>query len=61
MAYIPSLLERVRDCGPRLDFLVVMPLLLALVDIVPSVFNIILKFLAKTPENEKEGSLAHIN
>ena len=55
MAYIPSLLERVRDCGPRLDFLVVMPLLLALVDIIPSVFNIIIEVSCKNPREWRGG------
>ena len=55
MAYIPSLLQTVRDCGPRLDFLAVMPLLLALVNIVPSVSNIIIEVSHRNPRERKGG------
>lgn len=58
MAYIPSILERVRDWGPRLDFLVVIPLLLVLVNIVPSVFNIIIEVSCKNPRERKGGVIS---
>lgn len=58
MVYVPSILERVRDWGPGLDFLVVMPLLLALLNIVPSVFNIIIEVSCKNPRERKGGVIS---
>lgn len=58
MAYIPSLLQRVRDCGPRLDFFAVTPLLLALVNVVPSVSSIIIEVAHKNPRERKGGVIS---